>query len=179
MLICGIDPGIKNLGWAIFDTNTNSFKSFGRYNLLKDQPKDKHTKYTFLVKTFIDAANEVFDSVDLVCIEIQMVAKFKVIAAAFECFFWGKSRMVSPRSVRCHFDISTGNYAKNKKASVNIIPSLNIPTSNKQHFESFDNKKRDDVADGMLLALYWAEKGLGLETQRAAKRQRLYKHSKK
>ena len=68
MLICGIDPGIKNLGWAIFDTNTNSFKSFGRYNLLKDQPKDKHTKYTFLVKTFIDAANEVFDSVDLICI---------------------------------------------------------------------------------------------------------------
>ena len=86
--------------------------------------------------------------------------------------------MVSPRSVRCHFDISTGNYAKNKKASVNIIPSLNIPTSNKQHFESFDKKKRDDVADGMLIALYWAEKGLALETQRAKKRRRLYKHSK-
>ena len=179
MLICAIDPGIKNLGWAIFDTNTNSFKSFGRYNLLKDQPKDKYTKYTFLVKSFIDAAHEVFGSVDLVCIEMQMVAKFKVIAAAFECFFWGKSIMVSPRSVRCHFNISTGNYAKNKKASVNIIPSLNIPTSNKQHFESFDKNKRDDVADAMLIALYWAEKGVVVESQRSKKRRRVYKHSKK
>jgi len=175
MLICAIDPGIKNLGWAIFDTGTNSFKSFGQYNLLKNQPKDKHTKYTFLVKTFIDAAHEVFHSVDLVCIEIQMVAKYKVIAAAFECFFWGKSKMVSPRSVRCHFDISMGNYAKNKKASVNIIQSLNIPTSDKQRFENIDKKKRDDVADAMLIALYWFEKGMSIETQRSKKRRRLYK----
>ena len=52
MLILSIDPGLKNLGWAVYDTVAGSFKSFGRYNLLKDQPKDKHTKYTFLVRTF-------------------------------------------------------------------------------------------------------------------------------
>lgn len=158
MIILSIDPGIKNLGWAVYDTSSGSFKSFGRYNLLKDQPKAKHTKYTYLVDSFIQASKPVFDSADVICIEIQMVAKFKVIAAAFECFLWGRSQMVSPRSVRHHFDISTGNYSKNKKASVQIIPSLPIPNSNKQWFEKFDKKKRDDVADAMLIALFWAEK---------------------
>ena len=68
-----------------------------------------------------------------------------------------------------------GNYAKNKKASVNIIQSLNIPTSDKQRFENIDKKKRDDVADAMLIALYWFEKGMSIETQRSKKRRRLYK----
>lgn len=175
MIILSIDPGLKNLGWAVYDTNAESFKSFGRYNLLKDQPKEKHTKYTFLVKSFINASQKVFDSADLVCIEIQMSAKFKVIAAAFECFLWGKSIMVSPRSVRCHFDISTGNYAKNKKASVNIIPTLSISHSNKQWFQRFAKDKRDDVADAMLLALFTAFKQSQSDKPPPKKRRRVYK----
>ena len=177
MLILSIDPGLKNLGWALFDTGTGSFKSFGRYNLLKDQPKAKHTKYTYLVKSFIDASSDVFNLADIICIEIQMAAKFKVMAAAFECFFWGKSHMVSPRSVRCHFNISTGNYAKNKKASVDIIPSLSISTSNKQWFQRFDKNKRDDVADAMLLALYWNDKYCSVTSEPPNKRRRVYKRN--
>jgi len=176
MIILSIDPGLKNLGWALYDTNAGSFKSFGRYNLVKDHPKAKHTKYTFLVKSFIDASKAVFDIADLICIEIQMTAKFKVIAAAFECFMWGRSVMISPRSMRCHFDISTGNYAKNKKASVAIIPSLSISSSNKQWFQRFEKDKRDDVADAMLLALFAAEKhGSDSSVQPPKKRRRVYK----
>ncbi len=177
MIIVSIDPGIKNLGWAVYDTSAGSFKSFGRYSLVKDHPKAKHTKYTFLVKSFIDASKAVFDSADLICIEIQMTAKFKVIAAAFECFLWGRSIMISPRSMRCHFKISTGNYAKNKKASVDIVPSLPISTSNKQWFQRLDKDKRDDVADAMLLALYCAAKEADSETatRPVKKRRRVYK----
>jgi len=176
MIVISIDPGLRNLGWAVFDTEKSHFISFGRYDLLKDQPKAKHTKYTFLVKTFIDASSDVFRLADAVCIEIQMAAKYKVIAAAFECFFWGISHMVSPRSVRCHFDISTGNYAKNKKASIEIVPSLSISSTNKQWFERFDKKKRDDVADAMLIALYWSEKNTGNSVPpRPKKRRRVFK----
>ena len=157
MIVIGIDPGIRNLGWSVYDTSAGHFLSFGRYDLLKDQPKAKHTKYAYLVKCFVDASKDVFDKADAVCIEIQMMAKFKVIATAFQCFFWEKSHEVSPRSVRCHFDISTKNYAKNKKASVDIVPSLSISTQNKHWFQRFDKKKRDDVADAMLIALYWTE----------------------
>lgn len=173
MLILSIDPGLKNLGWALYDTTNQSFKSFGRYNLVKDQPKDKKTKYSYLVKSFIDASKDVFEAADVIAIEIQMVAKFKVIATAFQCFFWEKAVLVSPRSVRCYFKISMGNYSKNKKASVNIIPSLDIPASNKERFKQFDKQKRDDVADAILIALYWAEKGG--QTTKTKKRKRVYK----
>lgn len=156
MIVVAIDPGIRNLGWAVYNTTTACFISFGRYDLLKDQPKNLHTKYAHLVRSFVDASSDVFAMADAVAIEIQMTAKFKVIATAFQCFFWGKSYRVSPRSVRCHFKISTGNYAKNKKASIELIPSLDIPAKNKAWYSAMDKNKRDDVADAMLLALYWS-----------------------
>ena len=170
MIILAIDPGLKNLGWAVYDTSKNSFLSFGRYNLLEGHPKKMHTKYAFLVRSFIDASKKVFETADKICIEIQMAAKFKVIATAFQCFFWDRSELISPRSVRCHFKISTGNYAKNKKASIAIIPKLEIPLRNKQWFHSFDKNKRDDVADAMLLALYWVNVKLKKDTTKKRKR---------
>ena len=72
MIIVAIDPGIKNLGWSVYDTNQCRFKSFGRYNLLKDQPKAMHTKYPQLVHGFITASKAVFDVADIVVIEIQI-----------------------------------------------------------------------------------------------------------
>jgi len=166
MIILAIDPGLKNLGWAVYDSSKSCFLSFGRYNLLKGHPKKMHTKYAFLVKSFVDASRDVFEAADKICIEIQMTAKFKVIATAFQCFFWDRAELVSPRSVRCHFKISTGNYAKNKKASIAIVPTLEIPLKNKQWFHSFDKSKRDDVADAMLLALYWNNVKLKTETKK-------------
>ena len=101
-----------------------------------------------------------------------MVAKFKVIATAFQCFFWEKSHLISPLSVRRHFKISTGNYAKNKKASIAIIPTLDIHVKNKQWFEAIDTKKRDDVADSMLLALYYAQKTVEERPKKRRKRKK-------
>tara|TARA_B100000780_G_scaffold277398_2_gene248010 strand:+ start:108 stop:629 length:522 start_codon:yes stop_codon:yes gene_type:complete len=172
MIIVAIDPGLRNLGWSVYDTTKSTFISFGRYDLLKDQPKAKHTKYPQLVHEFITASKEVFQRADAVLIEIQMSAKFKVIQTAFQCFFWEKSHLISPRSVRCYFDISTGNYAKNKKASVEKIPLLEIPKKNKQWFERFDKSKRDDVADAMLLALYYDQRIVSGKEKDSKKRKR-------
>ena len=169
MIIVAIDPGIKNLGWSVYDSSKNTFISFGRYNLLKDQPKEKHTKYADLVYDFISASKDVFDMADAIVIEIQMAAKFKMIQTAFQCFFWGKSHLISPRSVRCYFKISTGNYNKNKKASVEKIPQLQISQTNKHWFERFDKAKRDDVADAILIALYYYEKGLEVAEKKKKK----------
>jgi len=158
MIVVGIDPGIINLGWSVYDTEKCHFLSFGRYNLTKDQPKTKHTKYADLVKDFIHASKDVFAMADAVCIEIQMMAKMKVIETAFYCLLHDKAHRVSMRSVRCHFDISTKKYSTNKKASINIVPSLPISSQNKDWFARFDKKKRDDVADAILIALYWSIK---------------------
>ena len=49
-----------------------------------------HTKYPQLVQDFITASKAVFNIADIVVIEIQMVAKFKIIQTAFQCFFLGQ-----------------------------------------------------------------------------------------
>ena len=50
MIVIGIDPGIKNLSWSVYDTEKCHYLSFGRYDLTKDQAKSKHTRYADLVK---------------------------------------------------------------------------------------------------------------------------------
>ena len=92
---------------------------------------------------------------DAVLVEMQMVAKFKVIQTAFISFFWGKSHEVSMRSVRCHFGISTGKYAANKKASIIKVPEL-LPVGKTIGFPALIIQK-DDVADAILLAMYWVQ----------------------
>ena len=42
MIIVAVDPGLKHLGWSVFDTVKNSFISFGVYDLVKDVPKKDH-----------------------------------------------------------------------------------------------------------------------------------------
>ena len=158
MIIVGIDPGIRNLGYAIYNTETKCFLNFGKIDLTECVDKKLKTKYAQLVKNVIDSRSDIFGNFDQIVIEIQMIAKMKTVATAFQCFFWGKSRLISPRAVRCHFGISTGNYKKNKKASIDIFPKLPISRENIDLFLSFPDTKKDDVADASLLALYFAQK---------------------
>jgi len=158
MIIVGIDPGIRNLGFAIYDTEAKCFSAFGKIDLTENVDKKMKTKYAHMVKNVIDSRSDVFGEFDQIVIEIQMVAKFKTITTAFQCFFWEKSHLISPRAVRCHFGISTGNYKLNKKASIDIFHTLPISRENIDLFLSFPDKKKDDVADAALLALYYAQK---------------------
>ena len=81
-----------------------------------------------------------------------MVSKFKMIACALRCFFWGKSHMVAPLSVRKYFKISTGVYKTNKKASIELVPKF----LNEEQLKKFKcHKKKDDIADSVLMGLYW------------------------
>lgn len=156
-IVVGLDPGLKHLGWSVFDTEKKEFLSFGCYDMMKGQPKTMKTKYEELVYSFCQNSLDVLEKADIICIERQMVAKFKVIACSLRCFNWEKAVMVSPRSMRVHFNISTGKYSTNKKASIDIIPKLKISERNKDWFRLLAKSKKDDIADAMLMALYWVE----------------------
>lgn len=158
MIIVGIDPGIRNLGYAIYNTETKCFLNFGKIDLTENINKKLKTKYAFLVKNTIDNRGDIFGNFDHISIEIQMIAKMKTVATAFQCFFWGKSHLISPLALRRHFNISTGNYKKNKQASIKMIPKLPISQANIDLFNSYPANKKDDVADAMLIALYHAQK---------------------
>ena len=55
---------------------------------------------------------------------------------------------------------------------MNVIPSLDITAQNKTWFNSLDVGKRDDVADAILIGLYWVEKGSSKVKKESKKRKR-------
>ena len=153
MIIVAIDPGLVNLGYAVYDSDKKVFVTFGKYALKKDIPKKKQSDYAYLVKSFVERSQKILASADIIAIEIQMQARMKVIATALRCFYWTKAEMVSPLKVRRFFDISCANYAKNKRASIKLAPKLLSTPQELHRFDSY--AKKDDVADAIILARFW------------------------
>ncbi len=149
MRVVSIDPGLRNFGYAIVqDDKLIDFDSICIWDLV---PKKKRTDYPYIARVLVENT-DIFRGADMVLIERQMQSRMKMIACALRCFFWDKSRMVAPLSVRKHFKISTGVYKENKKASIKLVPKF----FNKTQLDKFmSHKKKDDIADAVLMALYW------------------------
>lgn len=152
MRVVSIDPGLRNFGFAIFeDKKLINFGSICIWDLV---PKKKRTDYPYIARVLVEKT-DLFHDVDCVLIERQMQSRMKMIACALRCFFWGKSHMVAPLSVRKFFKISTGVYKKNKKASIELAPKY----LNKEQLKIFmSHKKKDDCADAILQGLYFIKK---------------------
>lgn len=154
MRIFAVDPGTRHLGWAVFDTSKDAYDAFGVFDLQEGMPKTLKTKYAHLVHNFCSQKRELILSCDVLAVEIQMQAKMKVVATALQCFFWQKHKMVSPLAVRKFFKISHANYRKNKKASIAFAQEL-VHGAQKKLLNA--HKKRDDIADALILAKYVSE----------------------
>lgn len=154
MIIFAVDPGVKNMGYACYDTKTRKFLTFGKFNMREGVKRVERTKYAYLTKRFCDKFKVLLKRADVVLIEAQMQAKMKVIQTAMQCFYWDKSKVIGPLAVRNFFNISTSNYNLNKKKSVELVGKL-LPGSLKTF------TKKDDVADAIILARYWDLKERG------------------
>jgi len=60
--------------------------------------------------------------------------------------------MLAPIRVKKHFKISMSDYKKNKKASIQLVPKFFSP---EQENKFTLHKKKDDIADAVLMAMYW------------------------
>ena len=152
MKIVSIDPGTVNCGYAVWEDG--KYTDFGSYNLLEMVPKKKRTDYPYIVKEFI-SKTDLFRGLDVLLIENQMQARMKMIACALRCFFWGKSVMIAPQSVRKHFKISNGNYRKNKNDSKEFVHTI---LNDKQGKKLLQHKKKDDVAVAVIQLQFYLNK---------------------
>ena len=152
MKIVSIDPGTVNCGYAVWENG--KYIDFGSYNLLEMVHKKKKTDYPYIVSEFIKKT-QLFHGADIVLIENQMQARMKMIACSLRCFFWGKSVMIAPQSVRKHFKISNGNYRQNKKDSKKFVHNL---ISKKQSKKILASRKADDIADAIIQLQYYMDK---------------------
>ena len=159
MIIFAVDPGVKNMGYACYDTERRSFITFGKYDMQTGVKSREKTKYALLTKRFCDEMDSYLKKSDVILIEAQMQAKMKMIQTAMQCFYWEKSHVIGPLAVRKFFGISMSNYSKNKRTSVELSGKLIHTLNEKKLMRSFD--KKDDVADAIILARYWDYKERG------------------
>ena len=149
MKIISIDPGTRNLGLAVYEDN--KLTHFDSYDLFEYVIKKKRTDYSYVVHEFIKKSPKIFENVDVLLIENQMKAKFKVIAHSFRCFFFQQAVKVSPLAVRKKFKISKSDYKKNKKASITFVQQF-LTKKQLKYFKS--HKKQDDVSDAIIM-IHW------------------------
>lgn len=149
MRIVAVDPGLRNFGYAIVDNGELvEFDSICIWDMV---PKNKRKDYAYIAHCLVEKTT-FFDNCDVVLIERQMQARMKLIACALRCFFWEKAYMLAPIRVKKHFKISMSDYKKNKNASILCVQKF----FNSEQMKKFQkHKKKDDIADAVLMALYY------------------------
>ena len=105
MIIFAVDPGVKNMGYACYDTSKRSFITFGKWDMQTGVKSKEKTKYALLTRRFCDGMKGLLEMSDIILIEAQMQAKMKVVQTAIQCFYWEKSKVIGPLAVRKFFGI--------------------------------------------------------------------------
>ena len=170
MKILSIDPGLTNLGCCIYDTKTNKIDFADKISLavsLKAHRKSGESAIVERVNTSLfsntSPIKKYLKDVDVCIIEIQMKSLYKIISHVISSFCFLKKIKVfhiSPRSVKKHFRTSSGMKTSKKAHSVNKKLAIDKCESLFPKFMSRfkkQKKKRDDVADALLQAIYFKE----------------------
>lgn len=147
MRILSIDIGTKNLGWALYD---GGFKDVGVINLSKYL---NGTDYAMQVRKLSETG--FFDNADVILVEIQMRACMKIIANSIRCFHWSKTVRIAPQSVRRHFKTIMKKHSCNKKAHLELLDELDLPSNIRAKISA--HKKKDDIADAIVQLLYYIQ----------------------
>ena len=144
MRVLSIDPGTRNLGWCLWDGTVVDFGVIDLQEVCKgtDYPK----KIWALKQTGF------FDNADVILVERQMQSRMKMLACAIRCFYYERTKMIAPQSVRRHFKTIMKSHAKNKKAHIHYVQDyLKGPLLHKFKL----HKKKDDISDTIMQLLYW------------------------
>lgn len=158
--IIAVDVGIKNLGLCIFDFVTSKVVHWDCVTLVPNGRYIPANNVDY-VRSFVCRYEHYFDNASKVLIERQMRCNMRIIEAVLQTMFYKRCLVISPRSVKVHYDLSTKNYRANKQKAVQWASQFKI--ANPHAFESlalsaWDTKnKKDDLADSLLLVMYFLD----------------------
>ena len=165
MRIASFDIGTRNTGLCVYNTDTKTVEHLELIDLLRPNDSDEYgwsdQAAVFLVKKMIQTRISLFQRCDVIGIEKQMTRKMVVIQFALECLLEemtsAKVYQVVPRNVKNMFDTSTGKHRTNKVKAIEAVLALtSLPPSISTYLNG--SKKKDDLADAMLQAMYVAER---------------------
>jgi hypothetical protein len=133
MRIGSIDPAIKNVGCAVICSDTKNILHLKKVNMLQPSCINEGEVWKYsraiiprMCKQFIEDNMELFESCDFIVIESQMQSKFIQISLVLESLLLSicPTFIIHPIHVKKYFNIATGNYTQNKKASVALCKQI-------------------------------------------------------
>lgn len=157
--VIAIDVGIKNLGLCIFDFRTAKIVVWQNVTLV---PSGRYipAHNVQYVRDMVRKFDHYFDNAFQVVVERQIRANMRIIESVFETMFFGKCIIVSARSVKIHYDLSTKNYRANKQKAVTWAKQFvrsNSTVFDGDIVERNFKGKQDDLADALLLVCYFLD----------------------
>ena len=172
MLVFSIDPGLVNLGVCFYDAVDNNVLYADKVQLTAKM-KDLKTESEIIPRVYkVFFTGKLWDMIkdaDIVLIEQQMKKKFFLVQYVLGAICFEKHiayEFISPRSIKSHFQSGKvsrkgtsaavrgkkSNHAANKKQAVALALEL-FP----KFMGRVTSKKRDDVADALLQAKWYAD----------------------
>lgn len=159
--VISIDVGIKNLGLCVFDFRCAKIVEWCNVSLV---PSGRYTPANNVqyVRDFVAKYQAYFADAFQIIIERQIRCNMRIVEAVIQSMFFDHCIIISARSVKAHYDLSTKNYRANKQKAVQWA-KLFI-TQNPNTFKAglatdrFNgSKKQDDLADSLLLVMYYLD----------------------
>lgn len=157
--VVAIDVGIMNLGLCVFDFNTGQVVHWDRVTLCHGRyVPANNVQY---IRDFIRRNEHFFSHLYVLLIERQIRCNMRIVEAVLQALFFDRTIVISARSIKVHFGISTKNYRSNKAKAVEwarIFMNANPTAFRPGVTVVFDDaSKRDDLADSLLLLMYYLD----------------------
>ena len=156
-----IDVGIVNLGLCVYNTDTEKIVLWDCVPLRSSGGKYYPCKNVEYVREFMRRYADYFDDARKVLVERQMRCNMRIIEAVFEALNHDRCLVIHPRSIKAHYKLSGKDYRDNKakavewaRAYVQDHADLFAPHAT-ERFAS--GKKQDDLADALLLLIYYID----------------------
>ena len=162
-LIC-IDVGVKNLGLCIINLPEKKICEWQRVSLYETS-KYLPSNNVEYCRRFISAYSNYFSNASAVVIEKQIRCNMRIIESVIHALFYEVTIILHAKLVKMHYNLCMRNYRLNKQAAVEFVQHhMDNETDFATTFRLHDHKpawlresKKDDLADSMLLAMYYCD----------------------
>ena len=158
--VIAIDVGIKNLGICVYDFTCNKVVVWDNVTLV---PSGRYLPAYNVqyVRDFVSRFDQYFRNTFMVLVERQMRCNMRIIEAVIQCMFFERCLIISARSVKAHYNLSTKNYKANKMRAVEWAREFLRTTphafANNSAAAFTSNRKLDDLADSLLLLMFYLD----------------------
>ena len=157
-LVIAIDVGIKNLGICVYDFCTSKVVYWDNATIVPNgrYAPAQNVQY---VRDFVWKHQELFNNCAALVIERQMRCNMRIIESVFQTLYYDRCHVINARCVKMHYGLSTRNYRLNKQKAVEWATNYtqNNPDVFVEGIDFATHKKKDDLADCLLLVMYYLD----------------------